>query len=76
MGSRHFIFAKFRHGCLESVNVRKAVVFFVLLSIEPAYALQDTGMYETLEGNASIGLLTFHITCHMDCFIIGKRRTA
>ena len=29
-------------------------------------------MYETLEGNASIGLLTFHITCHMDCFIIGK----
>lgn len=38
MGSRHFIFAKFRHGCLESVNVKKAVVFFVLLSIEPAYA--------------------------------------
>ena len=38
MGSRHFIFAKFRHGCLESVYVRKAVVYFVLLSIEPAYA--------------------------------------
>ena len=33
-------------------------------------------MYETLEGNASIGPLTFHMTCHMDCFIIGKRITA
>lgn len=33
-------------------------------------------MYETLEGNASIGPLTFHMTCHMDCFIMGKGRAA